>query len=89
MTFETVFTMDTSSIKYGPGVTRESGFDMEGQGCRRVMVVTDPYLSDSGPVAAAPVTAGTGLSGLSAANTGIALKDPTAGMVRVADMRIV
>jgi hydroxyacid-oxoacid transhydrogenase len=51
MNTENAFTMDTSSIKYGPGVTREIGFDMEEQGCRRVMVVTDPYLSDSGPVA--------------------------------------
>ena len=43
--------MDTSSIKYGPGVTREVGWDMEEQGARRVMVVTDPNLSDKEPVA--------------------------------------
>jgi hydroxyacid-oxoacid transhydrogenase len=47
---ETVFTMDTSSIKYGPGVTREVGYDMRKLGARRVMVVTDPNLSDSEPV---------------------------------------
>ena len=47
MTLETAFTMDTSSIKYGPGVTREVGWDMEEQGARRVMVVTDPYLTES------------------------------------------
>jgi hydroxyacid-oxoacid transhydrogenase len=51
MKFENAFTMDTSSIKYGPGVTREIGYDMEEQGCRRVMVVTDPHLRDSPPVA--------------------------------------
>ena len=51
MTFETAFTMDTSSIKYGPGVTREIGYDMEEQGCHRVMVVTDRNLSKSDPVA--------------------------------------
>jgi hydroxyacid-oxoacid transhydrogenase len=51
MKLENAFTMDTSSIKYGPGVTREIGYDMEEQGCRRVMVVTDPYLRDSHPVA--------------------------------------
>ena len=28
---ESAFTMDTSSIKYGPGVTREVGFDMTSQ----------------------------------------------------------
>jgi hydroxyacid-oxoacid transhydrogenase len=44
MTFETAFTMDTSSIKYGPGVTREVGHDMKELGTRRVMVVTDPNL---------------------------------------------
>lgn len=51
MKFETAFSMDTSSIKYGPGVTREIGWDMEEQGARRVMVVTDPHLAASGPVA--------------------------------------
>jgi hydroxyacid-oxoacid transhydrogenase len=29
MKLETAFTMDTSSIKYGQGVTREIGYDME------------------------------------------------------------
>jgi len=51
MTFETAFTMDTSSIKYGPGVTREIGWDMAEQGAHRVMVVTDPNMADSEPVA--------------------------------------
>jgi hydroxyacid-oxoacid transhydrogenase len=39
--------MDTSSIKYGPGVTREVGWDMEEQGARRVMVVTDRGMTES------------------------------------------
>jgi hydroxyacid-oxoacid transhydrogenase len=51
MKLETAFTMDTSSIKYGQGVTSEIGYDMEEQGCRRVMVVTDRYLGKSDPVA--------------------------------------
>jgi hydroxyacid-oxoacid transhydrogenase len=51
MTFETAFTMDTSSIKYGPGVTREVGYDMARLGARRVMVVADPHLADGEPVA--------------------------------------
>jgi hydroxyacid-oxoacid transhydrogenase len=51
MTQESAFSMDTSSIKYGPGVTREIGWDMEEQGARRVMVVTDPNLAESEPVA--------------------------------------
>ena len=50
---ESAFTLDTSSIKYGPGVTREVGFDMKNLGAERVMVVTDPRLADSEPVAVA------------------------------------
>ncbi|MBZ0280395.1 MAG: iron-containing alcohol dehydrogenase [Anaerolineae bacterium] len=44
-TFETGFTMDTSSIKYGPGITREIGYDMAHFAPKRVMVITDPNLS--------------------------------------------
>ncbi len=51
MKLETAFLMDTSSIKYGPGVTREIGWDVEEQGSHRVMVVTDPNLTESEPVA--------------------------------------
>ena len=47
MTLETAFSIDTSSIKYGPGVTREVGYEMRRLGAARVMVVTDPGLSDS------------------------------------------
>ena len=46
MAFETAFSMDTSSIKYGPGVTREVGWDIEEQGARRVMVVTDKNMTE-------------------------------------------
>jgi hydroxyacid-oxoacid transhydrogenase len=53
MTFETAFTMTTSNIKYGPGVTGEVGYDMKQLGASRVMVVTDPNLSDSEPVSIA------------------------------------
>jgi hydroxyacid-oxoacid transhydrogenase len=53
MHFETAFTMDTSSIKYGVGATREVGWDMRRLGGRRVMVVTDPYLRGSEPVTVA------------------------------------
>jgi hydroxyacid-oxoacid transhydrogenase len=45
MRFESAFAMDTSSIKCGPGVTREVGHDMSQCGAHRVMVVTDPHLS--------------------------------------------
>jgi hydroxyacid-oxoacid transhydrogenase len=44
--------MDTSSIKFGPGVTRELGHDASQWGLRRVMVVTDPYLAGTDPLRA-------------------------------------
>jgi hydroxyacid-oxoacid transhydrogenase len=50
MRYETAFSMDTSSIKYGPGVTREIGYEMSQWSARRVMVVTDPYLAEKEPV---------------------------------------
>ena len=50
MTFETAFTMNTANIKYGPGATREVGYDMVQLGATRVMVVTDPHLAGSEPV---------------------------------------
>jgi alcohol dehydrogenase class IV len=53
MAFETAFSMDTSSIKFGPGVTREVGHDMRQMGGSRVMVVTDRHLAESEPVAVA------------------------------------
>ena len=50
MPSETAFTMDSSSIKYGPGATREIGDDVGRFGARRVMVVTDPNLGGAEPV---------------------------------------
>ena len=47
---ESAFTMDTSSIKYGPGATREIGYDVARLGARRIMVVTDPNLAATEPV---------------------------------------
>jgi len=48
---ETAFAMDTTSIKFGPGVTREVGFEMANVGAKRVMVVTDPTMATLQPVA--------------------------------------
>ena len=50
---EAIFTMDTSSIKFGPGATREVGEDIQALGARRVMVVTDPRIARLEPVALA------------------------------------
>jgi hydroxyacid-oxoacid transhydrogenase len=53
MALETAFTMNSSAIKYGPGVTREVGYDMKQLGTHRVMVVTDPNLVNCEPVSVA------------------------------------
>ncbi len=50
MVTETAFMMDTSSIKYGPGATREVGGDMRRLGAQRVLVVTDARLAKLEPV---------------------------------------
>ncbi|MGH2561029.1 MAG: hydroxyacid-oxoacid transhydrogenase, partial [Thermomicrobiales bacterium] len=47
MPFETAFTMETSAIKFGPGVTREVGHDMRALGATRVLMLTDPQLAAS------------------------------------------
>src|SRR5215471_16421125 len=53
MICETAFTMDTSGIKFGPGATRELGSDMQQLGVTRAMLVPDPNLATSQPVAVA------------------------------------
>jgi hydroxyacid-oxoacid transhydrogenase len=47
---EIAFEMATSSVRFGPGVTREVGFDVADMGVRHVLVVTDPLLSRMAPV---------------------------------------
>lgn len=39
--------MEGSSIKFGPGVTAEVGYDLRSYGSQRAMVVVDPHLVDS------------------------------------------
>ena len=53
MKFEYAFTVDTSSIKYGPGVTFEVGYEMKRLGAKQVMLVTDSNLVNSNPVSVA------------------------------------
>ena len=48
MEYEYAFEMGTSSIRFGPGVTREIGMDLSQLKARRVMVVTDPNLAGLG-----------------------------------------
>lgn len=53
MQHETTFSMDASSIVYGPGSTREVGSHMQRLGATRVLVVTDPTVAALEPVAVA------------------------------------
>ncbi len=45
--------MDASGIKFGPGATGELGYDLQQFGVKRAMLVTDPNLANSQPVAVA------------------------------------
>ena len=49
MPLKTIYTLDTSSIKVGPGATCEVGYDMNQFGAKPVMVLVDPSLADSEP----------------------------------------
>ena len=51
MALESVLAVSSAALKYGPGATREVGFDLKEMGARRVLVVTDPQLASSEPVA--------------------------------------
>lgn len=42
--------MESSAIRYGPGVTQEVGMDMVNMNARKVCVMTDPNLSKLAPV---------------------------------------
>lgn len=50
MSLETVFTMETSNIKYGAGATREVGADLRRLAVARALIVTDRHLRDSAMV---------------------------------------
>ena len=42
---ETVFSIDTSSVKFGSGTTSELGYEMNRLDCSNVLVVTDPNIA--------------------------------------------
>jgi hydroxyacid-oxoacid transhydrogenase len=53
MSHETAFEMAASSIRFGPGVTREIGMDLAALGARNALVVTDKTVRGLSPAAAA------------------------------------
>ncbi len=50
MASENAFEMAVSSIRFGPGVTREIGLDLVDLGVRRALVMTDPIVARLPPV---------------------------------------
>ncbi len=50
MTYDTAFEMAASSIRFGPGVTREVGQDLVELGATRVLIVTDPTVARLAPL---------------------------------------
>jgi hydroxyacid-oxoacid transhydrogenase len=51
MPHEIAFEMAVSSVRFGPGVTREVGMDLADLGAKNVLVLTDPVLRSMSPVA--------------------------------------
>ncbi|MDP9479996.1 MAG: iron-containing alcohol dehydrogenase [Actinomycetota bacterium] len=45
---ETIFTMEATPIKYGPGASEEVGWEFKRMGVGRVMLVTDPRIVEAG-----------------------------------------
>jgi hydroxyacid-oxoacid transhydrogenase len=45
MTHDTAFEFTSSTVRFGPGITREVGQDLADQGATRVLVVTDPNVA--------------------------------------------
>lgn len=46
--YETVFTMEATPIKYGPGASEEVGWEVRRFGLKRIMLVSDPNVVASG-----------------------------------------
>ncbi|HEX2729430.1 MAG TPA: hydroxyacid-oxoacid transhydrogenase [Rubrobacteraceae bacterium] len=40
--YETIFTMEATPLKYGPGASDEAGWELKRMGVKRVMLVSDP-----------------------------------------------
>ena len=46
--YETIFTMETTPLKYGPGASEEVGWEIKKMGVKRVMLVSDPGVIETG-----------------------------------------
>ncbi len=45
---EQVFTVEATPFKFGPGASRETGWELKRRGVKRVLVVTDPQVTAAG-----------------------------------------
>ena len=45
---ETVFTMEATPLKYGPGASEEAGWELKQMGVGRVMLTSDPGVVEAG-----------------------------------------
>src|SRR5215212_10783478 len=45
---ETVFTMEATPLKYGPGASQEVGWELKQMGVERVMLASDPGVVEAG-----------------------------------------
>ena len=45
---ETIFTMEATPLKYGPGASEEVGWELKRLGASRVMLVSDPGVVEAG-----------------------------------------
>src|SRR4051794_12800380 len=50
MARETIFTLEATPIKYGPGAVADAGWEMQRLRARRVLLVTDPGVAAAGHV---------------------------------------
>ena len=46
--YETIFTLEATPLKYGPGAAEEAGWELKRMGVSRVMLVTDPGVVKAG-----------------------------------------
>src|SRR4051794_11782013 len=45
---ETIFTLEATPLKYGPGAARDAGWELKRLGVTRAFLVTDPGVRDAG-----------------------------------------
>ena len=47
-THETVFTLEATPVKFGPGAVDDAGWELARLGVKRALLVTDPHLAELG-----------------------------------------